>query len=220
MMSRRGKAAFFAAAGPLMRANAIAYRFFRAPRHGSVKVHLGPGQRNYLPGWVNVDANMFTGKCDLWADFRAKLPFLDGTVDAFYSHHVVEHLPDLDFHFREVFRCLKPGGLYRVGGPNADAAAERFVNGDTDWFNLQPDPRASCGGRLDNFLLCRGEHLHLLTYSFLTELLTTAGFRVIGTFLPIRETSDPIRFKDCLAIEYESDYACPHTLLVEAEKPV
>ena len=58
-----------------MRANAWLYRHARAPKTGIIKVHLGPGQRNYIPGWLNVDANLFTAKIDVWADFRFRLPF-------------------------------------------------------------------------------------------------------------------------------------------------
>ena len=61
MISRRAKAALYGAAGPFMRLNGILYKHLRAPRRGVVKVHLGPGQKNYLPGWINVDANILTG---------------------------------------------------------------------------------------------------------------------------------------------------------------
>ena len=129
MMSRKAKIAYYVLAGPLMRGNAILFRYFRAPKCGMIKVHLGPGQNKYIPGWINIDANMFTGKCDVWADLRNPLPFDSGTVDAMYSHHMVEHLPDLALHFRDVFRCLKPGGVYRVGGPNGDNAISKFIEG-------------------------------------------------------------------------------------------
>src|SRR6516164_6752748 len=122
MLSRFAKATFYVVAGPFMSVNGTLYRHLRSPRSGVHKVHLGPGQNNYLPGWINVDANMFTAKCDVWTDFASRLPFNDGTVDAIYSHHVVEHLPDLGAHFREAYRCLKLGGVYRVGGPNGDSA--------------------------------------------------------------------------------------------------
>ncbi len=73
MLSRSVKAAFYAMAGPMMRVNAAIYRMLRALSANlgrTVKLHLGPGQKNYLNGWINIDANMFTGKCDLWADLR------------------------------------------------------------------------------------------------------------------------------------------------------
>jgi SAM-dependent methyltransferase len=219
MLSRRAKATFYIAASPLMRVNGILYRRFRAPRNGLVKVHLGPGQHNYLPGWLNVDANMFTGRCDIWADLRNELPFHNGTVDAFYSHHVVEHLPNVDDHFKEIYRCLKPGGVYRVGGPNGDSAIAKFVQKDAAWFSDFPVPRASVGGRLENFLLCRGEHLTILTSSFLEELIRCAGFCGIRSCLPGRETAQPGLFADALARESaDDDVRFPHTLIIEAAK--
>src|SRR5260221_14148584 len=117
MLSRFIKASFYKVAGPLMWLNGSVYRAFRAPRSGAPKVHLGPGKKNYLAGWINVDANMFTGKCDVWTDFTYRLPFRDGTIEALYSHPVIEPLPHLARHFTEAYRCLKPGGVYRVGGP-------------------------------------------------------------------------------------------------------
>ena len=138
-----------------MTANGALYRLFRAPRSGIHKVQLGPGRKNYLEGWINVDANMFMGKCDVWTDFSYRLLFHNNSIDAIYSHHVVEHLPNLDRHFAEVFRCLKIGGTYRVAGPNGDNGIRKFLEDDTGWFSNWPDNRKSIGGRLNNFLLCR-----------------------------------------------------------------
>lgn len=222
MLARRTKQVFYILAGPLMRANSVFYRSVLSPRPGDgvVKVQLGPGQRNYLPGWVNVDANIFTGKCDVWADLRNRLPFRDGTVDAIYSHHVIEHLPDLAFHFAELFRCLKPGGIFRVGGPNGDSAMRKYLEGDADWFIEYPDRRTSLGGRFENFIFCRQEHLTILTYSWLQELASGAGFAEIHGCRPGAETHHPrLIDADVLAMEPESTPECPHTLIIEGKKP-
>lgn len=220
MISHRAKVAFFAVCQPAMRLNGCLYRLFRAPdASGLRKVQLGPGRGNYLQGWINVDANMFTGKCDVWADLRHPLPFRSATIDAFYSHHVVEHLPTLEQHFREVFRCLKPGGVYRVGGPNGDSAIAKFVANDSAWFIDFPDKRESIGGRFENFIFCRQEHVTILTRSYLTELMEKAGFVGVRVCSPVRETGFPSLFTECLAKEWESDFAAPHTLIMEAVKP-
>lgn len=219
MLSRQAKAAFFAVTGPLMVANGFIYRHFRAPRDGINRVHLGPGQRNYLGGWINVDANMFTSRCDLWADLRNALPFRPNSLDAVYSHHVIEHLPNMEEHLHDVFRCLRPGGLYRVGGPHGDSAIQKFVQQDSAWFSSFPDNRNSIGGRFENFIFCRREHVTILTRSYVEELLTLAGFVDLRLCLPVRETHAPQLFADCLKVEHESDFEVPHTLIIEARKP-
>jgi SAM-dependent methyltransferase len=222
MISRKTKAVFYAVAGPAMRLNGAIYRALRAPRSGVVKVQLGPGRLHYLNGWINLDANLFTRNCDVWADFRNKLPFRDGSVDAFYSHHVIEHLQEnvMLFHFREMFRCLKPGGAFRVGGPNGDEAIRKFQEGDTDWFSDFPDKRESLGGRFSNFVLCRGEHLSILTFSWLREVASAAGFTSLKRCQPILETNFPNLFdQDVLKNEWESTPDAPHTLIVEGQKP-
>jgi predicted SAM-dependent methyltransferase len=219
MLSHKTKATFYAVAGPFMRINGIVYRYFRAPREGRVRVHLGPGQKNYIEGWLNVDANIFTGKFDIWADLRNPLPFHNETVDAVYSHHMLEHLPNLEQHFKEVYRCLKPGGVYRVGGPNGDSAIAKFVEDDKQWFGDFPDKRYSIGGRFENFIFCRQEHRTILTFSFLEEMMARAGFVNLQLCKPVKETSHSEMFQECLLKEYESDFDVPHTLIVEGAKP-
>jgi predicted SAM-dependent methyltransferase len=219
MLKRQYKRLFYTICGVLMRINGWFYRRFRAPTLGCIKVQLGPGKRNYLEGWINVDANMFTARCDVWADLRNPLPFRDGTVNALYSHHVVEHLEDIRGHFREVHRVLKPGGIFRIGGPNGDSAMRKFVEGDGGWFPDYPDSRQSLGGRLENFIFCRGEHLTVLTWSYLQEVASEAGFGEIKRCLPATETHFPELIDAAvLALETEPTPECPHTLLVEGQK--
>ncbi|GAB4501658.1 MAG: hypothetical protein Fur0035_12010 [Anaerolineales bacterium] len=218
MINQNLRTLYYWLTGFFMRLSGWFYRAFRAPRSGLLKVQLGPGKRNYLPGWVNLDANFLTAKIDVWADLRNPLPFHDNSIDALYSHHVIEHLRNMPAHLREAFRCLKPGGIYRLGGPNGDAAMRKYLEGDLAWFGDFPDKRRSIGGRMENFIFCRQEHLTILTFSYLEELLSDAGFTNIRLCLPTRETGSPL-FQDCLALEHENDFACPHTLIVEAEKP-
>jgi predicted SAM-dependent methyltransferase len=219
MMNRSAKAVFYAVCSPVMKINGMLYRWLRAPQARNSRVQLGPGRNNYLPGWINIDANMFTGKCDVWADLRNPLPLADNSIEAFYSHHVVEHLPSLQHHFREVFRCLSPGGVYRVGAPNGDSAIRKFAENDIAWFSEFPEKRRSIGGRFENFIFCRGEHLTIFTHSFCEELMADIGFTNIRQCLPIKETHFPDIFHSCLQKEWESDFEAPHTLVIEAEKP-
>jgi predicted SAM-dependent methyltransferase len=222
MISRRAKAAYYSFMGIPMRVNGWLYRVFRAPHSGPLRVHLGPGKKSYLEGWTNVDANIFTARADVWADLRNPLPFRDQTVDVFYSHHVIEHIADslLPFHFGEMYRCLKPGGVIRIGGPHGDNAIRKFSEKDAAWFSDFPEARRSIGGRFANFILCRGEHLTILTRSYLEELLAASGFVDIVPRRPCDDTGHP-RWIDSavLALEAEKTPECPHTLLMEARKP-
>jgi predicted SAM-dependent methyltransferase len=221
MISRRLKASYYTLFRYPMRLNAFRHRVFSS-RRGNTKVQLGPGQRNYIDGWVNVDANFVTAKIDVWADISGKLPFRNGSVDAFYSHHVIEHLPDqtLPFHFAEIFRCLRNGGIIRVGGPNGDSAIRKFQENDAAWFSDFPDQRRSIGGKFANFILCRGEHLTILTSSYMTEIASEAGFQDITFCTPVTETNFPAVFDQRVtSTEWETTPEVPHTLLMEARKP-
>ncbi len=221
MISRELKALYYGLFKYPMRLNGFIHRIFRSPKSGKVRVHLGPGQKNYLEGWINVDANLFTAKLDVWADLNNKLPFRDGSVDAFYSHHVIEHLPDrhLPRHFADMYRCLKPGGMIRVGGPNGDVAMRKFAENDSSWFGDFPDPHASIGGKLVNFVFCRNEHLTMLTQSYLEELVRGAGFTDPRVCAPGRETTRPELIDQAVFDhEPESTPDSPHTLLIEARK--
>jgi SAM-dependent methyltransferase len=223
MISRQLKELFYWTMNYPMQANAWIYRRFRAPQAGVVKVHLGPGRRNYLEGWINVDANFISARIDVWANFARSLPFRSGTVDVFYSHHVIEHLPDnlLGAHFKEMYRCLKPGGGFRIGGPHGESAAKKLIEGDASWFSDFPEKRRSVGGRFANFILCRGEHLTILTPSYVQEVAEDAGFvdvhvRRAGFETGLQEFIDASVFNR----EDRDQCAVPHTLVIEARKPV
>lgn len=219
MVPRRVKALYYALLSPVMRINAVRHRLMPAALRRSRLAHLGPGQRNYLPGWINVDANMVSSRPDVWADMRFKLPFPDNSLDAVYSHHMIEHLPDLDFHFGDMFRCLRSGGVIRVGGPHGDNAIVAMQADRLDWFGSWPRDRASAGGRFENFIFCKGEHLTILTASFLQELCRDAGFVDIAIVAP-KTTGHPDIFgQQIFDIEPVNDPDLPQTILVEARKP-
>lgn len=222
MVSRELKTLFYLLMRLPMRLNGALFKAFRAPSSGQVKVHLGPGQKNYIDGWINLDANFLTAKLDVWADLNSPLPFKDETVDAFYSHHVIEHMldPAISALFSEMHRCLKPGGVIRVGGPNGDVAIQKFLENDAEWFGDWPDRRRSIGGRFANFVFCRGEHATLLTRSYLEELALDAGFEAITFCSPVTQTRHvSVIDEKILGTESEPTPSAPHTLIMEAVKP-
>ena len=219
MLKRYQKNLFYIIATPLMRINSFRLKYFNSLKKNPLKLHLGTGKKNYIDEWINIDANMFTGKSDLWLDLRYKLPFKNSSVDYCYSHHMVEHLPSIKSHFVDIFRILKSGGIYRFGGPNGDTAMKKFIENDSEWFSNFPDKRNSIGGKFENFIFCRNEHLTILTFSYLKEILEEVGFINIKKYLPTKETQKPKVFDQCLNFEGENDFENPHTLILEVSKP-
>ncbi|MBF0153440.1 MAG: methyltransferase domain-containing protein [Magnetococcales bacterium] len=222
MVPRQVKAAYYLLMAIPLWLSGRWYRVFRAPRQGIVRVHLGSGQVHYIPGWINLDANMISARADVRADLRHALPFHDSTVDAFYSHHVIEHLTNTDLIalLHDIHRCLKPGGVVRLAGPHGDMAMRQYIAGNHAWFSDFPENRRSLGGRLANFLLCQGEHLAILTPGYLEELLIDVGFDAIRSAAPVTLTHHPDRFgPEVLDREHETTPEAPHTLVMEAVKP-
>ncbi len=217
MFSQKTKTLYFAIARPFATINGFLYRHFRAPRKGQPKVHLGCGQNNYLDGWINVDGNIISAKVDVWADLRNAFPFHSNSIDAMYSLNVLEHVPDIEHHLREAYRCLSPGGVYRTGGPNGDSAIAKFVENDAAWFSGFPDQRTSVGGRFESMIFCRQQHYTILTFSFLEEIMKGVGFADVRK-CSMQHTFFPERFQDTLSVEPDRDP--PYKLVIEAIKPI
>jgi predicted SAM-dependent methyltransferase len=75
-----------------------------------VVIELGCGSSKQVKDAIGID-QIDHDAVDLVCDLENGLPFLpDNSVDAIYSFHVLEHLPDLGFFMAEIFRVLKPGG--------------------------------------------------------------------------------------------------------------
>jgi predicted SAM-dependent methyltransferase len=82
-----------------------------------LRLHIGCG-RTHLPGWVNIDLAGLGA--DIPWNLRHRLPLPDGSSEAVFHEHLLEHLPiggALSL-LRECWRLLRPGGIIRVGVPD------------------------------------------------------------------------------------------------------
>lgn len=77
-----------------------------------LKVQFGSGG-NRLPDFENWDNEVL---------IERNLPYGDNTVDFVLAEHVAEHVsgPHVLHFFEEVYRILKPGGVFRVCIPVLD----------------------------------------------------------------------------------------------------
>jgi len=95
-----------------------------------VRVNVGCGS-NPTIGWVNLDLGHYP-EVMCW-DCGRGLPFKDGTVEAIYSEHCIEHLDyesEAKPFLRECLRCLKPQGTLRIVVPDAGAYLRLYAKGD------------------------------------------------------------------------------------------
>jgi len=183
------------------------------PRH----LHLGCGTK-YLPGFVNIDANL-QQKLDLWLDVRCGLPFASNSVDSIYSTHMIEHFyPDeLERLLAECVRVLKPGAGLRLVVPSLRSAIMAYQQNQRDWF-YESFPRHfdSLGGRFSNFVFCDGQHRTAFDFSYLDEVLRAAGF---GEVEQSAEGGSRLYGEGVPAFERGDSRELPHSLYVEAFKP-
>jgi len=91
-----------------------------------LRLHLGSGGHE-LTGWVNVD--LVGMGSDLRWDLTRKLPFADGSADAVFLEHVLEHFPleTVLEMLAEGRRVLAPGGILRAGVPDFGRYAESYA---------------------------------------------------------------------------------------------
>lgn len=82
-----------------------------------VLLQLGAGASGRPgPGYINCD--MFPGpNIDCVFDAMKPWPFADDSVHGIYASHMLEHLPDAMFFFREAYRVLEDRCLMRLRMP-------------------------------------------------------------------------------------------------------
>lgn len=117
-------------------------------------INIGAGDF-YHPYWHNLDTPN-----DYYADRQKKglgyiqydltskqpLPFNDNSIQVMYTSHVIEHInnEDVIYLFREVHRCLRLGGYFRITCPDIDLEYDAFCRRDLSFFKDQ-----TCYGLFD-----------------------------------------------------------------------
>jgi len=103
-----------------------------------LRLHLGCGGER-KDGWVNID--LLGDPVDVAWNLANPLPFDSGSVAAIFHEHLLEHLPFQagDAFMQECFRVLAPGGILRVGVPDAGKLIRSYA-GDREYLErLHPD---------------------------------------------------------------------------------
>lgn len=163
-------------------------RVRRLEKSGHLRLVFGCGETRY-PGWLGIDC-FRSAAVDLRLDLRRRLPFRDNIVDICYSEHFLEHLfpEEVERHFAEVFRVLKPGGTYRVAVPAALRFAQKYLEGDREFFALAHPWESRPFDAVRKIFSWNGEHRTIYDYSQIEHLARQAGF---GQVRECRVNSSP-----------------------------
>jgi predicted SAM-dependent methyltransferase len=86
----------------------------------------------------------------------------DRSADVVLMMHVIEHVSDPYSTLKEVYRILKPGGIFVMETPRYDTLMFKLL------------------GKRERSLSCDG-HIYFFTTSTIEQLVTKAGFTVLKT---------------------------------------
>lgn len=92
------------------------------PEDGSVRLNLGCGPKDrHLKGYVNIDVRQ-SAEPDVCFDISEGLPYADASVDEVRAWEILEHVhvDKTQFVVHEIWRVLKPGGLFESYTPSTD----------------------------------------------------------------------------------------------------
>jgi predicted SAM-dependent methyltransferase len=133
-----------------------------------------------VAGWINSDMKRGPG-IDISCDILDGLPLEDGTLDYAVSIHALPMIayPDLVPVLQELRRVLKPGGVLRLGLPDADRAIDAYMRGRRDYFLVPDEEVQSLGGKFVVHMVWYGYTRTMFTQDFIAELLGKAEFSAV-----------------------------------------
>jgi SAM-dependent methyltransferase len=123
--------------------------------HGHEILEVGPGPGNATSRFLASLGPTHGLDCDPAARTNSSLevldeltglafPFADACFDAAVSNYVVEHIVDPSNHLREVFRILRPGGVYLFRTPNLHHYVTAVSALTPHWFHIVAADRLRC----------------------------------------------------------------------------
>jgi SAM-dependent methyltransferase len=152
--------------------------------------NLAPREQQYKSGYFYGLTPHPEADRDICHDARDRLPFAEASIKAIQSQDVFEHIEydRVAFIFDEIFRCLIPGGIFRLSMPdyNSPLLKSRSVY-DAD-ANVLFDAAmgGSVVGKMNGGIEVKfapnGEaHLWFPTYSNVTALILSSQIRKSST---------------------------------------
>ncbi|MCC6950682.1 MAG: methyltransferase domain-containing protein [Phycisphaerales bacterium] len=179
------------------------------PTTNQEPLRLHVGGETAKPGWKIVNIKMLPG-VDFLGSATDLSAFADGSVDEVYGSHIYEHLSyseELLKAFSEVFRVLKPGGVFRLGVPDLETLCRLFLDPALPLEKKFWVMRMIYGGQTDPWDFHKGGY----SAEIMGEFLHAAGFR------EIQRVNYFELFQDTTTLAFEGT---PISLNMQAVKPV
>jgi SAM-dependent methyltransferase len=114
-------------------------------------------------------------------DVRAPFPIADNSIDLFQSEDVFEHIPysEVPPVIEEIYRVLKPGGLFRLSVPDYRCPILRDRSLKKCDGEILFDPGG--GGDFVDGAVINGGHVWFPTYETVQSLMKQSNFQRSGT---------------------------------------
>jgi predicted SAM-dependent methyltransferase len=174
-------------------------------------VNLGCGSR-YHADWINFDI-VPAGPGVIACDLASGIPLPDGSCDAVYHSHLLEHIrrEEAPGFMKECCRVLRPGGIVRVAVPDLERIARLYLDrlaslcdgdagaaDDYEWIMLEmfdQTVRERSGGRMLEYL----KRDPIPNEEFICERLGEEARSIIGALRkpapPASAAADPAAFQ-------------------------
>ena len=81
----------------------------------TTKINLGGGNTK-MEGYINIDILNFK-EVDIVHDLSKGIPIEENSVDEIFSSHFLEHVEDMIFVMKEIYRVCKPGAIIKIKVP-------------------------------------------------------------------------------------------------------
>lgn len=164
---------------------------------GKSPLHLYAGKlRRALPQYLTHIGltPFFPSSRNIPHDICKPMPLDDHSIDTYQSEDVFEHVPleSLAAVLDEIYRVLKPGGLFRLSVPDygCDLYQNRSIRDESGKIVFDPGG----GGRFEGGAVLDGGHLWFPTYDIVTKLFTETRFGREGRFRILHGTRGPDDF--------------------------
>ncbi len=134
------------------------------------KINYGCGT-NRMEGWLNVDSYKLSSQNYIKVDLLERQPFPDACFNFAFCEDLLEHFnqPEAIFFLKEVQRCLKPKGVFRLSFPCLENVLKRHYAPATDEIVMR--------GELESYTLWG--HKHFFSQGDIDIVAKHLGFKKI-----------------------------------------